>query len=148
MIVLAGWSGGGCVEIPILLGLGEQRPGNGSTPSNGDDLPSNGGGSTVGPRATLSASTLAPAVGEEVILTCRTAGDPTGTVTFGFQTTTAALNVNALAGTARLVVSESDANVEIPVTCRATDDSGTGPVSNRVVILPFSSLPPEEPSQP
>ncbi len=146
-ILWAGSALGGCVEIPILLGLGTQQPGNGSTSSDGNGTAPDDDGHSVGPLAILSASTLAPAVGEEVMLTCRATRDPIGTLTFSFQTTAAAMNVNAQSGTARFVVSESDANTEIPVTCRATDDSGSGPISNRVVILPFSAGPLEDPAE-
>lgn len=146
-ILWVGCAASGCVEIPILLGLGNHQPGNGSTPSDGNGAAPDNDGNSVGPLAILSASTLAPAVGEEVTLSCRAARDPIGTLSFSFQSTATALNIDAQSGTARFVVSDADVNAEIPVTCRATDDSGTGPVSNRVVILPFSADPLEDPAE-
>ena len=140
VIVLVAYAPG-CVELQYYLqgGLinGGSDDGDGGDGSPGGDSQSpDGDASDALPTVRLDVTNTSPQPNEEVRLTCRlTSGNAVG-ATYAFQSSGANLTTNAIAGTASLIVSESDAGTEIRVTCTATTDQGTSLPSNRQVIIP------------
>jgi hypothetical protein len=125
-----------CIELQLLLSGQYPQNGDGGSDndnaSNGND---NGGDEDPIPRVRLSVSNPAPQPNEEVNLTCEiTAGDESN-ATFAFQPQAGQLIVNATAGTASFIVNEVDIGASLSFTCTATNEHGTSPPSNSVLII-------------
>jgi len=120
------WLAAGCVPISGL-------PDGGTNPT-----PDGGDGTTPDATFTVSiqASNRTPQLYEEVTLQCFLSGNATAPVTFGFQSRDVTMTVNATSGTASFVVSESELDIAIDVTCSATDADNYTAMSNRISIFP------------
>ena len=137
-----------CVELQLLLGGARNPPPAGnSTGNDNDGEPGNDNDSPV-PAVRLSVSNPSPIVGEEVVLTCSlTSGDAAG-ASFSFEPFHPRLIVDAARGTARFIVSESDAGTEFSFRCRAVVDGLSSDLSNEVSFIPVGEAPAAEPSVP
>jgi hypothetical protein len=122
----------------------EVQPGGGGGIDNGSG--SNGGGSGGGSDdgdgsseplliVELTASNLTPFVGETVLLTCTPQDADASDLTFAF-TPNDRLIVDDDAGTAQLIIDETDLDTGLQFTCSATGASGSGPESDPVLITP------------
>lgn len=121
----------GCIGLGALDG---EDPGsnNGMTPGgNGTDP----GDDRADLRVTLRVSNLTPQPGELVVLTCTLVDRTSTDVTFNFRSTIGRLVVDAIAGTARFIVDESDAGAALTFTCTASDANGSGEPSNSLTII-------------
>jgi hypothetical protein len=136
---------GGCIELQQALegvirnATGGRPPSNGG---NGGDDGSDGADNGSIPVVRLIVSNPNPRVSdglsEEVILTCEMIGGDADAVTFEFQGPVGRLLVDPGAGSASLIVDESDVGQELIVTCTATNAAGTSELSNEQVIIPTS----------
>lgn len=124
----------GCIELQYYLG-GIVPGGDGPGITNDNGEPSDNDNVTTDLRVNLAASNLAPTVNEELQLTCTVIeGDPLG-VTYAFLPELGRLVVDGNAGTASLVITEADIGVSYEFTCTATDEDGTSPPSNSVIVV-------------
>jgi hypothetical protein len=104
--------------------------------SDGDGSGANGNGV---PAVVLSVTNPTPQLNEQVVLQCSVVGADTRETTFGFQPADGRLWVNQTAGTASLVIEETDVGGPgLAFTCTATNAFGTSEPSNQVVIMPTS----------
>jgi hypothetical protein len=130
---------GGCFAPTGGGADGTNPPGEDQANDNRPPSAGNGGG-TSGRELTvrLEVSNPTPGVDETVLFRCALVeGDAAG-VTFSFQPVDPRLIIDERAGTAVLVVSESDVGSQIGLTCSATDGSKTGEPSSPQVVVPVA----------
>ena len=120
----------GCVSLVVPTDSG--GPGGTGFPDDGD-----GGGEAV-PTVRLSVSNVTPQLFEEVVFRCEVSSGGNG-VTYDYQPASARLTVNHAAGTALLIVSESDLGTAMSITCTGENAAGVGPASNSVTVTPAGS---------
>lgn len=129
---------GGCIELQEALqgALIEAVLGGSAPVSNGDDDPPvNDMDPLAVATVTLTASNPTPQLNEQVELRCSVTGGSAGTVSFSFQPSQELSSINPDAGTASLIIDQTDLGASQAFTCSATNAAGTGPPSNTVVIL-------------
>jgi len=105
---------------------------NGNGNANAND---NGSGTTL--VVNLIASNTTPGLNESVALLCITT-PPNADAVFSFQPAGRRLTVDAEAGVATFIISESDLGSELSFTCTASIGDNVSEPSNPVVILPTS----------
>ncbi len=107
-------------------------------PPNGNDdgePPDGNGGNPDPPEVRLTVTNPAPLPNETVVLTCSVVNDADGPFEFTFEPTFGRLIVNASTGQASFIVDASDAGIAFEFRCRASNDAGSGPASNRVIVI-------------
>ena len=134
--VLAVLMAAGCIELQQALRPTEPYPPGDGSPPVEPEPPVNGQTPPEVPAVTLAVSNPAPIVGEEVLLTCRLVEGDSDGATFHFQPPDSRLLVNQEAGTARLIVDQSDIGTEFTFTCTATNEEGTSEPSSAQTFIP------------
>lgn len=132
LLVLLLGKAGGCTGGlgPAGLDPGTEPPFNLDDDGTVDDAEGNV------PVVILSVSNPTPQLNEEVLLICSIVSGDTAGVTFEFQPTGSLSFVDRRAGTAILIVEQTDIGVALTFTCTATGDAGTSAPSRAQVITP------------
>lgn len=129
----------GCIELQEAF---RDTDTVGDTPQPNDtDDPSTDGPDDGAPIVELLASNPTPQLNEEVQLLCRVVGGSADGVTFAIQPIQELASLNTTTGTASLIIDLADVGAVLFFACTGTNESGTGPPSNTVVILPVAGAP-------
>jgi len=102
------------------------------------DNTANGGDTSTPPAFTvqLEVSNPTPQVDEQVSFQCVASGTFTRPLSYAFDSNTDRLQTNPSAGTASLIIAQSDQGSTILISCTATDADGQEATSSAVRITP------------
>ena len=124
----------GCFELrEALRGAGSADD---AMPS-GDAVDSNG----ELPSVVLHVSNPTPQLNEEVQLLCSVVSGSADEVTFSIQPAQELASLNPTTGVATIVIALSDLGTVLAFACTASNEAGTSPPSNTVVLFPTSITP-------
>jgi hypothetical protein len=139
--VVAGLSlDAGCIEIQQLLqGVASGDSSQNGPPGDAMDSPGDGSGDES-PVVRLTASNTTPQLNEQLTLRCSVIrGGVEDDAAFDFQPAGGGLQVDREAGTATLIVAESDLGVARSFTCMGTTSAGVSEPSNTVLVIPTAT---------